>query len=156
MMTYESRSHRWSRIVLALIALVALSFAMGLAEAQEDHPAFGLDQVSRVTVETKVAYGLTNPDEIAAAIDRVESAAVAIILLQFDGTPLTQAEARALLRVQVGTDEAGAPVYKTDLQRCMEWIIPYQLRNIAVGQVVRTTIEAAHPVASDGASGEQP
>ena len=152
MMTFESRASRFGKIALALIALVALSFAMGV-EAQEDHPAFGRVQRSTLRVEAEVWPPNATAEEIAAAIKKLESAAVAVIRKKgkphVDGTPPSLAEARAMLRVQVGTDVAGKPVYKTDLQLCLDWLLIGQMDKITAAHVNGTVIEAGHPVPAD-------
>lgn len=151
MMTFESTRRR-AGILLALAAISALSFAFGLAEAQEGHPAFGRQQFSRLTVEAEVWPADATAEQIAAAVKKLEAAAVTAIRRNskplVDGKKFTVAEAQALLRVQVGTDAAGKPIYKTDVQRCLEWIIPDVLATkITSAKVTGTSIEAEHPVA---------
>lgn len=147
-MTFQ-HTKRIGKFSLALACLAVVCFAIGLAEAQEDHPAFGRVQRSTLKLEAEVWPPDATAEQIAAAIAKIESAAVTAIrrtnkpLVQ--GKRPTAAQARDMLRVQVGIDAGGKPIYKTDLQLCLDWIAMDQLGRLKVATVTGTVIEAGHP-----------
>jgi hypothetical protein len=111
------------------------------AQEQPDHPAFVSTQTLHLTVQAEV-------DDIP----KLEAKAIAILrqVGTVTGETMTLEQARAKVRV----DAQGNPDPKgrTDVARCLEYVIPNWLKGIAQASVVASRIEAPHPVPTPPAS----
>jgi hypothetical protein len=132
------------------LAIVLLAMIVMDARADEpppaEHPAFGLQHRYKMDVEAdlQVPENAT-PKQIAAAIKKVETRAVAI-LKRPDSGGLTLEEALAKLRIDG----------KTDVRRCLEVIFEYQLRSVKQARVIAHQQAAEHPEPAAEPIGEQP
>lgn len=106
-----------SKLILAIC--VALGFSQSIA--QDEHPAFGNTQSAQLTVDAEV------PD-----IPKLEAKAVDILRTKYG---LTLDEARAKVRIDG----------KTDVARCLEYVVINALAGITQANVIGSTIVLQHP-----------
>lgn len=106
---------------LALVATMTMLTAASYS--QEEHPAFAAHQSSTLAVESEVAD-----------VPKLEAKAVDVLRTKYG---LTLEEARAKLRVEG----------KTDVARCLEYVIINALAGIAQARVVASVVGNQHPEA---------
>lgn len=121
-MQHRQRANIEIAIAIALVVLVA-SLAIRQALAQDQHPAFGPHQTTQLTVETDVGD-----------IQKLEAKAVDVLRTRYG---LTLTEARAKVRLDG----------KTDVARCLEFVIINALAGISQAKVVGSVVANEHPVA---------
>lgn len=137
--TIEFELGTWGCVV-AVIAIFVLGMLLGasLALADEvpaDHTAFGLTHQIKTTLDVTVPVPENATEkQVAAAIKKVEDRAIAI-LRRPDSGGLTLQEAQAKVRVNG----------RTDVRRCIEIILDYQMRTITQVRVTGHRQEAEHP-----------
>jgi hypothetical protein len=142
-MTHPKRT-ALEAILCAALAIVLMVMLVMDARAEElppaEHPAFGLHHRYKMDVEADLPLPENpTPKEVAAAIKKAETRAVAI-LRRPDSGGLTLEEAQAKVRIDG----------KTDVRRCLEVIFEYQLRSVKQARVTAHLQEAEHPEAVGG------
>jgi hypothetical protein len=103
------------------VAALALSMATSALAQDAPHPAFGPTQTSILTVDAEV------PD-----IPKLEAKAIDILRTKYG---LTLAEAREKVRIDG----------KTDVARCLEYVVINALNGITQATVVGISIQQEHP-----------
>jgi|GEM_PF-6508002 len=111
------------RPLIQLAIAATLTILSAVVASQEEHPAFGTQHTSTLVVESQVSD-----------IVKLEAKAVDVLRAKYG---LTLDEARAKVRVDG----------KTDVARCLEYVIINALAGIAQAEVVASVVGNQHPEA---------
>lgn len=108
--------------IAIVLALLVASVAIRQALGEDVHPAFGSHHTSNLSLDSEV------PD-----IQKLEAKAVEVLRAKYG---LTLSEARAKVRIDG----------KTDVARCLEFVIINALAGITQANVTASVVAEAHPV----------